>query len=113
MGKPSPELVNLIRNTINKELGNRYTWPGNVRELEQCARRVILNRHYEGDLKPVSNDMHTNLSTTMANGDLNMQELTAGYCHMLFKRFGTYEEVAKITGLDRRTAKKHILAWEA
>ncbi|MCF8070318.1 MAG: sigma 54-interacting transcriptional regulator [Desulfobacterales bacterium] len=111
MGKQSPELINLIRNTINKELGNSYTWPGNVRELEQCARRVILNRHYEGDLKPISSDIQTTLSTAMTNGDLNMQELTAGYCHMLFKRFGTYEEVAKKTGLDRRTAKKHILAW--
>jgi DNA-binding CsgD family transcriptional regulator len=27
---------------------------------------------------------------------------------MLYERLGTYVEVAKITGLDRRTVKKHV-----
>jgi len=28
----------------------------------------------------------------------------------LYDRYGTYEEVARITNLDRRTAKKYVLA---
>ena len=31
-----------------------------------------------------------------------------GYCLMLYRRHQTIEAVARITGLDRRTAKKHI-----
>jgi sigma-54 dependent transcriptional regulator, flagellar regulatory protein len=32
----------------------------------------------------------------------------AGYCRRLYDRLGTYEAVARVTGLDRRTAKRHI-----
>jgi len=31
------------------------------------------------------------------------------FCALLYKRFGTYEEVARKTGLDRRTVKKYVL----
>lgn len=30
------------------------------------------------------------------------------YCSSLYDRFGTYEEVTRITKLDRRTAKKYV-----
>jgi two-component system, NtrC family, response regulator HydG len=33
-----------------------------------------------------------------------------GYCALLYERFGTYEEVARRAGLDRRTVKKHVVA---
>jgi len=39
---------------------------------------------------------------------MDIKELTCGYCAMLYKRHGTYGDVARITGLDRRTAKKYI-----
>jgi DNA-binding CsgD family transcriptional regulator len=35
-------------------------------------------------------------------------EVLAEYCHLLHQQHGTYEAVARITGLDRRTVKKHI-----
>ncbi len=35
---------------------------------------------------------------------------TCGTEHFLYRRHGTYEEVARRTGLDRRTAKKYITA---
>jgi len=41
-------------------------------------------------------------------GTLEARELTARYCAMLHARHGTYEEVARITGLDRRTVKKYV-----
>jgi hypothetical protein len=31
------------------------------------------------------------------------------YCGLLYRRFGTYEDVARTTGLDRRTVKKYVL----
>jgi DNA invertase Pin-like site-specific DNA recombinase len=31
----------------------------------------------------------------------------------LYARFGTYEAVARHTGLDRRTVKKYIQEWRA
>jgi DNA invertase Pin-like site-specific DNA recombinase len=41
-------------------------------------------------------------------GTLDGQSVLAGYCSSLYKKHGTYEEVARITKLDRRTVKKHI-----
>ncbi|MCF8029239.1 MAG: sigma 54-interacting transcriptional regulator, partial [Desulfobacteraceae bacterium] len=35
VGKPSPELVEMVRNAVDQEMGEDYPWPGNVRELEQ------------------------------------------------------------------------------
>lgn len=48
LGEPYPELVQRISGMIKRQLGRDYHWPGNVRELEQCVKRLILRRHYEG-----------------------------------------------------------------
>jgi len=42
-------------------------------------------------------------------GTLDAQQLMAEYCGLLYKRLGTYEDVARKTGLDRRTVKKYVL----
>ena len=49
------------------------------------------------------------LALEMKEGVLNAEALLAGYCELLYKRFGTYEEVARRTKLDRRTVKKYVL----
>jgi transcriptional regulator with GAF, ATPase, and Fis domain len=113
LGRPSPELKISILAIIEKNLGPEYAWPGNVRELEQCVRRVILTQNYEGDIKSVSpDDLKARLVKGMESGELDAQHLLAGYCTLLYKRYGTFEDVARRTNLDRRTVKKYIDWWE-
>ena len=113
LAQPSPELEKGIRTVIDKTLGPNYAWPGNVRELEQCVRRVILKKNYEGDIKSVSpDDLKTRLVKGIESGELDAQNLIAGYCTLLYKRYGTFEDVARRINLDRRTVKKYIGEWE-
>jgi DNA-binding NtrC family response regulator len=112
LGEDSPDLCALARGAIERDLGEEYAWPGNVRELEQCVRRVILTRTYSGDrLAPRE-------STTAAPGaddrllevvgDASAKALLGRYCKALHARHGTFEEVARRTGLDRRTVKAYV-----
>lgn len=112
LGKPSPELCKMIRKVIDKQLGRQYHWPGNVRELEQCVRRVLLDRTYAGEKKSVATDLRSKLMEGITSGDINIQSLVAGYCYLLYRRHGTFEEVARRTRLDRRTVKKYIMEWK-
>lgn len=111
VGKPYPELVDLVLEVIEKQLGRDYPWPGNVRELEQCIRRVMLKRDYRGDQKTQNGDLATILAEGISRGELDAQNLLSGYCKMLYRRHGTFEEVARRTHLDRRTVKKYINEW--
>jgi DNA-binding NtrC family response regulator len=81
-----------------------YAWPGNVRELEQAVRRVLLTREYAGDQRPAEPDWVGKLQA----GQLDADAVLAGYCHMLYDRHGTIEEVARRTNLDRRTVKAYL-----
>ncbi|WP_303720868.1 sigma-54 dependent transcriptional regulator [Malonomonas rubra] len=102
-----PGLVQSIRQSLLHDLPIRYCWPGNVRELEQAVRRVLLNGSYTGD--PFANSTgEGNLQALADAGEMNAQELLTLYCRQLHQRFGTYEEVARRTQLDRRTVKKYI-----
>jgi len=91
------------------ELPADYPWPGNVRELEQALRRVILNGRYIPDALPgePASEIDAWLAAAEA-GSLDAGELLGGYCRRLYDRLGTYEAVARVTGLDRRTVKRHI-----
>lgn len=113
LAHPAPETRKEIRSAIDKSLGIDYAWPGNVRELEQCVRRVILKKHYEGDTRPVSpENLKTRLIQGIESGELDAQHLLAGYCTLLYNHYGTFEDVARRTHLDRRTVKKYIDGWE-
>lgn len=104
------ELVISIRRIIDKKPGRSYTWPGNVRELEQCVRRILLTREYTGDIPPpASNDLKQEILDGITNGSYNANDLMTDYARLLYSRFGTYEEVARHTCLDRRTVKKYVL----
>jgi len=107
-GHRNTALCHRVRDVIDK-LGPDYTWPGNVRELAQCVRRVIIKQDYQGDQssQAVSPAMDT-LADQMRGGSLRAEDLVAQYCKMLYKRLGTYEEVARRTDLDRRTVKRYV-----
>ncbi len=111
IGKPSQELVDMVRSVIDKQLGIDYPWPGNVRELEQCVRRVLLKRNYEGSYKAAATSLDSMLKDGVTTGSIDAQGLITGYCYLLYKRHGTFEEVARLTNLDRRTVKKYINEW--
>ena len=106
-GKENRQLTDRVLDVIKTKLGPGYPWPGNVRELAQCIRRVILKRDYEGQM--IQNaGLKEQLLAGVDTGTLTAEELLNRYCRMLYKQHGTYEEVARQTGLDRRTVKKRV-----
>ncbi|MBF0301962.1 MAG: sigma 54-interacting transcriptional regulator [Desulfamplus sp.] len=126
LGEPFPELVKKISAIINRQLGKDYHWPGNVRELEQCVKRIILRRQYEGhprtdiskgcqteiaeiNPKEPNNKFKESLINGIITGEIDAATLVSDYCKYLYQQHGTYETVAKRTGLDRRTVKKYII----
>jgi len=111
IGKPSPELCKLAYDVIEKQLGQNYSWPGNVRELEQCVRRIMLKGMYTGEKGSDELDLCRYLVGGLEQGDIDAFRLISGYCYLLYQRHRTFEEVARRTGLDRRTVKKYILEW--
>ncbi len=101
-------LVPEIKATLEKSLGREYLWPGNVRELEQAVRRILLSGSYSGDTQDIGIDINERIQAKVVQGEVSAQEMLCDYCKMLHQRHGTFEQVAKITGLDRRTVKKYI-----
>ena len=109
-GEPVPEIVARVRAVFTRDLGRDYAWPGNVRELEQAVRHVLLDGRYSGDAGAVSAGWQERLTRGIEQGAIEATALVRGYCAMLYERHGTYEEVARRTGLDRRTVKSHVEA---
>ena len=107
-GEESKELVSLVLKSIEKSPGKEYPWPGNVRELEQAARRILLSQEYTGENVLPDRGIKDRLISGIETQSLDSQELISGYCALLYESFGTYEEVSRRMGLDRRTVKKHI-----
>ena len=109
VGDDSQEMRAMVREAIRVGLGPAYPWPGNVRELEQCVRRVLLTRRYTGDRlvsrarQPDGDERFLEVA-----GDETAKGLLVRYCKALYARHGTYEEVARRTGLDRRTVKAYV-----
>jgi transcriptional regulator with PAS, ATPase and Fis domain len=108
MGQIPSGTIEMVRSAITASLGKEYAWPGNVRELEQAIRRILLTGSYQGDYKTIAPDLCRGLQDGIANGALEAEALLAGYCALLYQRLGVYEEVARRTGLDRRTVKAYI-----
>lgn len=108
-GHRNTALCRRVREVIDTRLGADYAWPGNVRELAQCVRRVIIKQDYQGDqASRVALPAGDSLADQMRSGSLRAEDLVAQYCNMLYKRLGTYEEVARRTDLDRRTVKRYV-----
>ena len=104
----NPRLTDMVMSTLERDLPTDYRWPGNVRELEQAVRRVLLTQRYEGDLSFHHLDAEDEFLNDFRSGTLSAKALMSRYCQLLYERCGTYEEVARRAGLDRRTVKKHL-----
>jgi len=112
-GESSSDILDTVRRAIASSPGKDYAWPGNVRELEQAVRRILLTGSYQGDMRMLAPDLQSQLHTGIDEGSLDAETLLSGYCELLYKRYGTYEEVARRTNLDRRTAKANIQKYRA
>jgi len=108
LGYEAPELVDDILDRLHAGVGADYPWPGNVRELEQGVRRILLTQAYAGAAGPQDGDLAARVAADIDRGACTAQELLNAYCRLLHDRYGTYEEVARRTRLDRRTVKKYI-----
>ena len=106
VGEPVEELVELAKNSIARDLPG-HAWPGNVRELAQSVRRVLLT----GGCKTESETSSVGARwRPLEEGTASAAEVLASYCAHLYERLGSYEAVARVTELDRRTVRKHVLA---
>ncbi|MFC1826597.1 sigma-54-dependent transcriptional regulator [Thermodesulfobacteriota bacterium] len=110
IGGPAANITIELKNIISRDMGPDYEWPGNVRELEQAVRRILLTKQYKGDLCDAAPIKPVQFIKDIEDGNLNAQEIMTSYCSMLYEKHGTYEKVAEITRLDRRTVKKYIMA---
>lgn len=108
-GETSPSRIAGLRDILMRDVGAEYPWPGNVRELQQAVKRIILTGTYQGERRERKGiAAESPLSQGLQDARFDAEALLAGYCAHLYERFGTYEEVARITKLDRRTAKKYV-----
>lgn len=108
-GQSSPRECARIKEILLHDVGGDYAWPGNVRELEQAVKRIILTGHYHGkDAKKQEDGKADRFAAGVEKFSLDAEGVLSEYCAAIYRRFGTYEDVARITRLDRRTAKKYV-----
>lgn len=107
-GNKNDALTHIVCKIVTSRLGSDYSWPGNVRELEQCVRRIVIRREYNGELESDMYDAIGALVKKMDGEKLTASALLSCYAQLLYSRHGSYETVSRILDLDRRTAKRYI-----
>src|SRR5438445_5418220 len=107
-GAKAPDLVASLLEALEHGLPRGYAWPGNVRELEQAVRRILLTGRYAAERPIKAQGEEEAMLDKLRAGELTATELLAQYCALLYRRLGTYAEVAKRTGLDPRTSRKYV-----
>lgn len=106
VGRPVPEISERVSTHIREQLPN-YHWPGNVRELEQCIRSILVrDRYLPLDLQPATSKEA--FAQKVTKDWLSGEELLNEYARLIYHEVGTYSEVARILGIDRRTAQRRI-----
>ncbi len=106
--RDSEGVVKKIKDYLQKHQPKGYSWPGNVRELEQCVRSILLKNSYRWHQQKIPADFLDPSPVGLSSDGLTAQSILSDYCRALYSRLGSYEAVAKVTRLDRRTVKKHI-----
>ena len=109
-GEQASGLTASIMEALQRDLPPGYHWPGNVRELEQAVRRILLTGRYTGGIVEAVSSEEDALEEKLRAGQLTADELLSRYCALLYRRLGTYAEVARQTGLDPRTSRKYVEA---
>jgi MoxR-like ATPase len=109
-GQQASQLTAPVMEALQRDLPPGYNWPGNVRELEQAVRRILLTGRYAGDVADAVRSEEDLLADKLRAGQLTADELLSRYCALLYRRLGTYADVAKQTGLDPRTSRKYVEA---
>jgi len=107
-GAQAADLAPTVMEALERDLPRAYPWPGNVRELEQAVRRILLTGRYAGEVLDAAPGEEDVLIEKLRAGELTAAELLARYSALLYRRLGTYAEVAKRTGLDPRTSRKYV-----
>lgn len=107
LGGPDAGLVGVILGRLRHGPGQDYAWPGNFRELEQAVRRILLAGDYVAGAAPGAGSRADRLSAGIASGSLTADALMAEYCALLHERLGSYQDAARVAGLDWRTLKAH------
>ncbi|ASF46858.1 sigma-54-dependent transcriptional regulator [Methylovulum psychrotolerans] len=107
---PTPDdgLVAHIESKIRATVPADYPWPGNVRELEQCVRRICLTGTYQATPLAAAVSAAEAGFRAADGGYLSAQQLMQNYCRFLYGQLDSFEAVARIAGLDRRTVKKYM-----
>jgi Sigma-54 interaction domain len=106
---PDEGLADRIEARIQEVVPKTYHWPGNVRELEQCIRRICITGTYQCQPSTSAKLNKDGIFQSDNSGNyLTAQQLLQNYCRFLYGQNHSYETVARIAGLDRRTVKKYI-----
>lgn len=108
IGTENSQLVDAIHHFIKENQPPHYPWPGNIRELEQCARRILLHGTYTWQSTRTRTDSMDSFMDHIRSGTLSAADILTRYCSYHYEKLGTYEAVAKLADLDRRTVKKYI-----
>ena len=104
-GDGAERLRDKVVSVLQRPENRGYQWPGNVRELEQVIRRIILHGSCRLSA-PRNRQEHDN--HPLFEQQPTVAELTSRYCGFLYNKYGNYQAIARITGLDRRTVKKYV-----
>jgi transcriptional regulator with GAF, ATPase, and Fis domain len=107
-GERASELAAPVMEALERDLPRGYAWPGNVRELEQAVRRILLTGRCAEVVREGAPGEEDALAERIRAGQLTADELLSRYCALLYRRLGSYAEVARQTGLDPRTSRKYI-----
>ena len=108
LGFRSKSLARELNDQIRKNVPTGYQWPGNIRELEQCVRQMLIKRTYTWEQSKETQEKLSDFQHQIKEGKYSAAQMLSSYCFHLYQIHKTYEKVAQITKLDRRTVKKHI-----
>ena len=107
IGEAGVPFSRLVCDVINRDLGKGY--PG--RAIARTGTGDSPHHNYPALQRRPGHRTLDQLEQLLAgidSGTMDAEALLAEYCTLLYRRHGTYEEVARRTKLDRRTVKKYV-----